>query len=94
MWVVCVLASAARLRGQVLWLLPVSVAVLVTMCALKGTSPGGPESADRYRTWKRGQRRTPEQVEHDRRLRHDVDDEPSVTDAAARLRRFRRPGAS
>jgi hypothetical protein len=64
--------------------------LLLAVCVLKGTTPGGPEAADRFRTWRQGQQRTPEQVEHDRRLRHDVEDEPSVTAAAARLRRVPR----
>jgi hypothetical protein len=71
----------------------VALGLLATL-VLKGTPPGGPEAAERFRTVRRYADRTPEDVAHDRRLRHDVEDEPSVADAAARLRRFRRPGAS
>jgi hypothetical protein len=91
--VLVVVPLAARGTTAALALVGVTAA-LMAVCVVKGTAPGGPEAADRFRTWQRGQRRTPEEVEHDRRLRHDVPDEPSVTDAAARLRRFRRPGAS
>ena len=76
------------------WALPAvlgATAAFVLLAILKGTPPGGPEAAERFRTWRRGQGRTPEQVEHDRRLRRDVEDEPSVTEAAARLRQVPRP---
>ena len=64
-----------------------ATAALIVTCILKGTRPGGPDAADRFREIRRNARRTPEMQERDRRLRQVLEDEPSVTQAAARLRR-------
>jgi hypothetical protein len=62
---------------------------LLATCVLKGTSPGGPEAGDRFAEIRRYAKRTPEQTEADRVRRRLTADEPSVSDAAVRLRRVR-----
>ena len=79
--------GATRFFGGDPWIAVVLLVVgLVGTCVLKGTPPGGPEAADRFHQARRYAKRTPEMMERDRRLRRVLEDEPSVHDAARRLR--------
>ena len=70
------------------------VAAFVAVIVLKGTSPGGPEAADRFREVRHLLARTPEEIEADRVRRRLTEDEPSVAGAAERLKQVpKRPGA-
>ena len=66
-----------------------SILGLVATIVLKGTSPGGSAAADRFHEMRGYAERTPEMIEADRLRRRLTPDEPSVTDAAARLRDVR-----
>jgi hypothetical protein len=66
-----------------------SVAALLATTVLKGTSPGGPTKKDRFLEHRRNAARTPADIEAARRRRQVAEDEPSVADAAERLRRNR-----
>jgi hypothetical protein len=67
----------------------VILAGVVATAVLKGTPPGGADAADRFHEMRRNARRTPEMKERDRRLRQAIEDEPSVTAVADRMRRVR-----
>ena len=84
-WVVVVVAATLLDGGVRVATLVISVAAYLGLCALKGTSPGGPEAGDRYAEIRRHAKRTPAMTEADRRRRRLLEDEPSVTDAAQRL---------
>ena len=89
-WVVALLGVPA-IHGPLQLVLAAGACLgLIVTCVLKGTSPGGPEAGDRYAEIRRYARRTPEMMEADRLRRRRTVDEPSVTDAAARLRRVPR----
>ena len=67
----------------------VLVVGLLATCILKGTPPGGPTAAEHFFAQRRNAKRTPQMQERDRQLRRILEDEPSVTDVADRMQRFR-----
>ncbi len=85
---VSVVSSLADTTAALAVMIVATVAVLASVVA-KGTSPGGPSKRDRFLEHRRLAGRTAADVEAARRERRRTEDEPSVADAAERLRRNR-----
>jgi hypothetical protein len=99
-WIACLIAIAVMVLGAAVGpptgmvIIGAATAVLLVAAALKGTAPGGFSAARQFRAMRDYARLSDAQKAAAHAARRSAEDEPSVTDAAKRLRRFRRPGAS